>query len=254
VDISRIVTRVALGVLVVEAAWVSALLLGTDSSVLVATDYQIYRDAAARGLGGKGFNLPEQLGGPYVIRIGQVLYPPVILWLLVPAVYLPAAVWWLVPIGLTAFALWKLRPRSWAWLLIVVLCLWPRTPQIVIHGNPTMWAVAFALLAVLYSWPGPFVLVKPVLAPFALIGIRSRAWWAGLALFGLLCLPFGGMWIDWVRLTLDSGGATYALGDYVPMLIPLVAWAGRSHAADPEAVRRTSTTLPPGPSGAPVGR
>lgn len=227
-DSGRIIKRAALGIIAVEAAWVIFVLIGADPRFLVATDFGIYHDAAARWLDGGGFYLPEQLGGPYQLRIGDILYPPVILWLLVPFTFLPAFLWWLIPVALTAFAIWKLRPATAAWPLLVALCLWPRTPQIVIHGNPTMWAVAFASLAVLYGWPAPFVLLKPILAPFALIGVRRRAWWIGLGVFALLCLPFGGMWAQWVELTLNSGGATYAFGDYVPMLLPLVAWVKRT--------------------------
>ena len=83
-----------------------------------------------------------------------------------------------------------------------------------------MWSVAFASLALVYAWPGPFVLIKPTLAPFALIGI-TRRWWAGLAAFALLCVPFAGMWADWLHVVLDSGGATYPFGDYATMLLPL---------------------------------
>lgn len=237
-DVGRLALRVSLGVIGIEAIWVFVILLGSDPDVLVALDFRIYRDAAARWLGGGGFYLPGQLAGPYEIEIGDVLYPPVVLWLLTPFVVLPAFLWWLIPVGLTVFAIWRLRPANWAWPLILALLLWPRFPQLYIHGNPTMWMIAFASLALLYGWPGPFVLIKPVLAPFALIGVRRRAWWVGLAVFLLLGLPFGEMWSQWIEATLNSGGATYAFGDYQAMLLPLVAWAASTRDAPGEPNRR----------------
>ncbi len=222
-DIGRIVTRACLGILAVEAAWVAFLLIGGDPRFEIALDYRIYHDAAFRWLNGGGFYLPEQLNGAYTLRIGDVLYPPVILWLLAPLTVLPEQLWWLIPVALTAFAIWKLRPEPLALVLVTAICLWPHTPQAVIHGNPVMWAVAFASLAVAYGWPGPFVLIKPTLAPFALIGITRRAWWAGLAAFALLCVPFAGLWAQWLHVVLDSGGATYPFGDYATMLLPLAA-------------------------------
>lgn len=97
-----------------------------------------------------------------------------------------------------------------------------------------MWAVAFASMGALYASPPPFVLIKPILAPFALIGSSSRWWWAGLAIF-LMCLPFGSMWAQWFQVTVDSGGATYAFGDWVPMLIPVVAAIARTCSSDRDA-------------------
>lgn len=224
-DVGRITVYVSIGVIVIEAIWVISVLMGFRPDLLVALDYRIYGEAASRWLARGGFYLPGQLAGPYQIEIGDVLYPPVILWLLVPFVVLPPFLWWAIPVGLTMYSVWQVRPAVWAWPLIVALCLWPRLPQIVIHGNPTMWVMAFAALAVVHGWSGPLVLIKPVLAPFALIGIRRRVWWVGLGAFLLLCLPFGDLWLQWVQVTLDSGGATYALGDYQPMLLPVVLWA-----------------------------
>ena len=56
----------------------------------IGVDYLLYRDAAARWLAGGPFFEPYQLAGPYPISAGDILYPPVALWLFVPFTVLPA--------------------------------------------------------------------------------------------------------------------------------------------------------------------
>ena len=47
-------------------------------------DFTLYRDVTIRWLGGGPYFEPYQLAGPYQISAGDVLYPPVALWLFVP--------------------------------------------------------------------------------------------------------------------------------------------------------------------------
>ena len=93
-----------------------------------------------------------------------------------------------------------------------------------------MWILAACAMGAAYGWPAVFVLAKPSLAPYALFGVRSRAWWVAFALFMALCAPFGFMWVDWVRATMlnpTNGGILYSL-PYVPVMsVPVVAWIGR---------------------------
>ena len=202
------------------------------SRVFYGGDYRIYRDAAVSWLSGGGFYKQWQLSGHYVIAFTgnyAILYPPVILWLLVPFVYLPWLLWWVLPITAVAHSLWRLRPSIWAWcVLLAVFDLWHRTPELFIWGNPGMWAVAALFLGVLYDGPAVLVLLKPSLAPFALSGVRSRRWWAVLIGFLVACVPFAGMWGDYLRVLLNSNGTlAYSLADVPAMCLPLVAWAGR---------------------------
>ena len=46
-------------------------------------DFTLYRDVTIRWLGGGPYFEPYQLAGPYPISAGDVLYPPVALWLFV---------------------------------------------------------------------------------------------------------------------------------------------------------------------------
>ncbi|HEX2754777.1 MAG TPA: hypothetical protein VHM48_04905, partial [Candidatus Limnocylindrales bacterium] len=99
-------------------------------------------------------------------------------------------------------------------------------------GNPVIWSMAAMAVAVIgrSRFAAPFVLLKPSLAPFALFGVRRRSWWVGLALVVAICLPFGALWADWVASVLNSrgGGLLYSALEIPILLLPLVAWLGRT--------------------------
>jgi len=196
----------------------------------LGVDFVLYRDAAARWLAGGPYFEPYQLAGPYPIRAGDILYPPVALWLFVPFTVLPAVLWWAIPIGVTAWAVWRLRPTPAWWPLIALCVAWPTTLLKTWTGNPVIWSVTALSFGVIYWWPSVFVLLKPSLFPFALFGADRRAWWIALAVFVLMCLPFGAMWGEWVTSLMNStgGGILYSTLEVPMLLIPLVAWLGRS--------------------------
>ena len=196
----------------------------------LGVDFVLYRDAAARWLAGGPYFEPYQLAGPYPIRAGDILYPPVALWLFVPFTVLPAVLWWAIPIGVTAWAVWRLRPTPAWWPLIALCVAWPTTLLKTWTGNPVIWSVTALSFGVIYWWPSVFVLLKPSLFPFALFGADRRAWWIALTVFVLMCLPFGAMWGEWVTSLMNStgGGILYSTLEVPMLLIPLVAWLGRS--------------------------
>jgi len=182
---------------------------------------------------GGPFYEPRQLAGPYEVAHGDILYPPVGLWLFVPIALLPTvlalALWWGVPAAVTAWAIRRLRPRPAVWPLIALCLAWPTTPLKIWTGNPVIWSVAAMAIATAWRGAAPFALLKPSLFPFALFGIRRRSWWVGLAIFGLLCLPFGSMWADWIATVLNTrgGGVLYSALEAPMLALPLVAWVGR---------------------------
>lgn len=192
-------------------------------------DYLLYTDATQRWLGGGSFYQPYQLAGLYTITAGDILYPPVALWLFVPFTVLPAVIWWLVPLGMTAWVIWRLRPGPLAWPLMALCIAWPPTQVKLITGNPVMWSLMALALGCLFRWPSVFVLIKPSLAPFALFGINRRSWWLAFGLFVLLSLPFGAMWSDWLRTVANSrgGGIAYSIQEIPVLLLPLIAWRWR---------------------------
>lgn len=196
----------------------------------LGVDYRLYRDDALRWLAGGQFYEARQLVGPYDIVAGDVLYPPVGLWLFVPFTVLPAILWWAIPLVATAWAVRRLRPRPETWPLLALCLAWPTTPLKVWTGNPVIWAVAALSLGVLYLSPSVFVLLKPSLAPFALFGAHRRRWWIALAVFVALCLPFGALWADWLASVENSrgGGLLYSALEIPMLLLPIVAWLGRA--------------------------
>lgn len=88
-----------------------------------------------------------------------------------------------------------------------------------------MWAAAAVALGCLYRWPAVLALFKPSLFPFALIGARSRSWWIALGLGLVICLPFGGLWFDWLTILQNVRGAGlgYSLQEVPMVLLPIVA-------------------------------
>lgn len=199
-------------------------------------DFALYREVASRWLAGGPYFEPYQLAGPYEIRAGDVLYPPIGLWLFVPFAVLPAAaawfLWWAIPIGVTAWAVVRHRPQPEFWPLIALCIAWPTTPLKSWTGNPVIWCVAALALGTVYRWPSVFVLLKPSLAPFALFGANRRSWWIALAVLVAMSIPFWGLWADWVASLSNSrgGGLLYSTLEVPMLLIPFVAWLGRRRA------------------------
>ncbi len=208
----------------------------------VGIDYELYMSAARRWLSGGGFFLPYQLNGPYQIHYYAIagqgsldpLFPPVVLWLLVPFTLLPAFLFWLIPALAIGVSVWRLRPGPWSWLALALIGVWGYSWQQFLWGGPSMWVTAAAFVGVAWGWPSVLILVKPTLAPFALFGANHRSWWLALGVFALACLPFGTMWWDWLRATIinpTNGGIAYSAG-YVPvMFAPLLAWFFSEHGA-----------------------
>jgi len=176
------------------------LILGAYSAVFLLTDphhdsmragdYTIYRDAAARWLGGGFYYYPEQITGPYYAAAGHVLYPPPSLVLFVPFVFLPAVLWWAIPLAITTWRLYELRPARWSWPLLAAGLAWPVTVELIFTGNPVLWVVASLALATRWPWVSTLVLLKPSLFPFALFGVRTRGWWMAAAALAVISVAF----------------------------------------------------------------
>lgn len=193
-------------------------------------DLAIYRDATARILSGDGWYLPRQLNGPYLIESGDVLYPPVAAWFFVPWLFLPAWTFSAIPLAIVAVFVARARPAPWTWPVIAFCLVFPVSLIYIAYANPTIWISAFVALGLRYGWPGVLVLLKPSLAPFALIGTRSRGWWIGLVVLAVGSLPFLAPTIDYPRILLDARGASFLYsGTSIPIVVlPLVAWLGRT--------------------------
>lgn len=194
-------------------------------------DLTIYTDATRRLLNGGGWFLPRQLAGPYEIAWGDVLYPPAAAWFFAPWLVLPGWTFVVIPAAITGWAVWRLRPAPWAWPLMALCLLWPVTGLKVLSANPNVWVTAAVALGALYGWPAALVLLKPSLLPFALLGVRSRAWWGVAAGLAVLSLPLLGATLAYPGVILSShnpDGFLYSLVDVPMVLIPVIAWLGRA--------------------------
>ena len=222
---ARYVQRAATTVFLVGAVVRLIIWLGLQAPV----DWDIYRDAALRWQAGGSYFLAHQLAGPYVLGHGEVLYPPVTLWLLVPFTHVPEFLWWAVPIAMLVGAIAWMRPGGWSLPVMAFLLMTPHVQGVYLTGRPTMWIVAFFALALLRGGWGVLVLLKPSLLPFALVGVRRRWWWITAVLFAAACvsLPMS-IWLDWVTAMRNSnGGLLYSVLDVVILAIPIAAYVGR---------------------------
>jgi hypothetical protein len=97
------------------------------------------------------------------------------------------------------------------------------------------------VVALACRWPGlgAALAFKPTLLPLGILWLRRRAFWAGVVVVLLLCLPLGGLWIDWFRAVRNFPvNPLYSWPVIFIVAIPLVAWFARTpragQASDPE--------------------
>ena len=215
-----------LSVWVVAAPWIYAFVsnpMGVTG--LIGADFNIYLDATRSWAMSGDWYLARQLHGTYGIEYGDVLYPPLLVYLTLPFLVIPEPLWWFVPLGAVAWSLMRLRPLPWAWPLMIACLIVPLTAQQLIKGNPVIWVMAIEAVCLARGWPTIMVLLKPSLAPFALLGVRRRAWWVLLAVLGLACIPVLGAALAYPHVILDSrgGGLLYSIRDVPLLLIPILA-------------------------------
>jgi len=211
-------------------------------------DFHQVEAGASNWLAGDGFYLSRQLNGPYTLGPGDILYPPTLLYLLVPFLWLPEFLWWLIPLGFLGYVVWRLRPAPWAWVLIGLALAWPQDQALVFFGNPTMWVAAAVAGGVIWGWPSALVLLKPSLAPLALIGIRTRGWWITVAVLAVLTMPMLPLVVQYLQVLRDSSGTVgYSLAHLPFVLIPVVARLGSTTMAPVRLGRRRSATAPVAP-------
>lgn len=218
----------------------------------VSMDLDLYVAATRRWLDGGSFYHAYQLAGPFHVEgwpDGQqpVLYPPPAALLFLPFLYRWAIFWWVIPLAIVWWCLWTYRPSGRGWLVIALLALWPPSVYAIIAGNPGMWVMAAVALAT--RWPafGPWVLLKPTLLPFALIGIRQwRRWLPGAVTLALVSAALLPMWDDYLTVlgNARSGlGFLYSLPQAGFVLIPVAAWVARQSSRATRARTRADLTL-----------
>jgi hypothetical protein len=211
--------------LVLFALFEAWLVLGLAfSGHAVGLDFNIYLAHARTWLAGGNFYEAHQLtGSPYEIVDGDALYPPSILYLLLPATLLPAALWWLIPASIVGYALWRHRPQLWGWTYIALAFCWPRTWQAIIFGNPVIWVVAAIGAGTLWGWPYLGAFLKPTFGIFGLLGARDRRWWIAFGVAALVALPLLDLWREYVVVLSNARLGAWLAPDYLWGELPLVA-------------------------------
>jgi hypothetical protein len=224
----KLVTAVLVSLAVVEAAVLFSIVQAPGDWSL-GMDYRFYRDIGMRWLREGTYYLPHQLAGPYDVRLmTDVLYPPYGLLLFVPLAVLPALVWWIVPVGVLMLAWRWWRPAPWTWPVVVLLFMWPRSMATFLYGNTDMWIAAGVAGGLLFGLPAALVLLKPTLAPLALVGVRHRSWWTIPIALMLSFVAMASMWTDYLTVLRNVRiGWDYSLGSLPLVSLPLVLWLGR---------------------------
>ena len=236
----------------VEVLWIGAVVaVHAVTNPSFGLDYVWHVDASRRLLETGTPYWAWQVAGPYEIGNGAILYPPVAFVLFIPFIWLPGVLWWLLPVAVTAWGMAVHRPPLWAWAVVTTILAYEKSLNVYVFGNPTMFIVAAVAAAPVIGWPAVLVLTKPSFAPLALIGIRRRSWWLALAVFVAASVPFGGLWLEWLRVAGNSDvSVLYNLPTMPLVLAPLVPWlAGRRR---PAAVSRLRAMRAPGPVGRPL--
>ena len=203
-------------------------------------DFINYVDAARRWVETGTPYLAHEVAGPFAFSSDTFLHPPISLLLFTPFLVLPAFLYWLIPLAGTAAIIAAWRPALWTWPVIALLLNWPRFDGALIVGNSDLWIAFFLAAGLRYGWPVLLLVLKPSLAPFAIVElaalVRAEAVpihrWAKIgvaaAVLAVTAAPFGSLWLDWFAVVRHSpADAFYSLGALPWLVVPAVAWWGR---------------------------
>jgi hypothetical protein len=228
---SRFFAPLCAGIALAITTWVAAtLLIGLMAigPTYLGLDIQHYLHATQRWLDTGSPYLPSEVAGPFEYQPETFLHPPISMLLFAPFLVLPLPLWW-APLPLAAWCIYAWRPAPWTWPIMAALVALPPHHISIIVGNSDMWILAAIALGLRFGWPALLIVVKPSLFPFLLAGVRHRSFWLAIPVVALLCVPFGLLWIDWVKVLLHAPGSLfYSLGAVTLMAVPVVAYVGRT--------------------------
>ena len=238
VDRTRYLTLLCLGatiVLLVLAAYEVVLQAQLMQPQQWGEDYRFYRSVGERWVQTGEIYRPYQLTGPYDNIVNDsVLYPPpAVLWF-APFVVLPALAWWVLPLGTIAVQVARQRPAPWSWPLLALILIWPRTLGGILFGNSDMWIAGALAAGALLGWPGAFAMLKPTVAPLALVFIRDRRFWLGVLAFGVVSLLFLGRWTEYLAAIRNVRALplSYSLLNVPIVAAPVLVWLARDRTRD----------------------
>ena len=210
---------------------------------LWANDLIHYGFAVDRWLATGSPYAPHEVAGPFEYGQETFLHPPISLPFFLAWKVIPWPLFWIVPLGLLGYVVWSYRPRPWTWPLMALPLLVYPIGAVIVPGNSDLWSWGLFAAGVRWGWPAALLAIKPSVAIAGVIGIRRRSWWATCLILALLALPFGSLWIEWVRVVLNSPGSLlYSVGNLIMFSIPVVARLGA-----PSPTPAVASQLRPGP-------
>jgi hypothetical protein len=198
----------------------------------LGTDIHQYLRATERWLGSGTPYLASEVAGPFDYGHDTFLHPPIALLLFAPFLVLPLPLWWVIPLVAIGWSVWSWRPAWWCWPILALAVAWPRFHGALLVGNTDLWVCAGVALGLRFGWPALIAIAKPTLFPMLLAGIGHRSWWLGVVLAAALCVPFGMLWLDWIRVVENSpGNFTYGLPNMLWIGALVVAWKARDRSS-----------------------
>jgi hypothetical protein len=218
---------IAVVLLLAAAFRVVAIVTHTFWQALGPSDLLHYLEATKRWLATGTPYVATEVAGPFAYGGETFLHPPIALPFFAVFLAAPIQLFWIVPLtGFTWLVLAE-RPASWTWPLIaLLLATYPLGPALY-AGNTDMWAWLFFAAGVRWGWPLALLAVKPSVAIVGFIGIRNRRTWCAALLMIVLCVPFGSLWVDWLRVVTNSPGTVlYSAHNALMFAIPLIARIG----------------------------
>jgi hypothetical protein len=209
-------------------------------STFVGLDFDHYVAATRRWLELGTPYVPSEVAGRFEFGDLTFLHPPISLALVAPFVVLPPLLFWLVPLLGTACIVATWQPARWTWPIMALQLNWPRFGGALIVGNTDLWVVFFIAAGLRYGWPVLLLVVKPSIAPFAIVdfvallradAVPVRRWREIAAVAAILVLgaaPFGRLWLEWLSVVRNSpADPLYSIAAIPWLTIPVVAWMGR---------------------------
>ena len=177
--------------------WVAAM---SPVSILYhnqGADYSVYMAATRRFLAGGDFYRPF-----------DVLYPPIALLVFVPFSLLPPQAWWIVSLGTIGYVAYHQTRTDWQRVALLASLATGGSMIGILTGNGSLMVATAIAAGNRWGWPAALVVLKPNLAPWSLVGVRSRGWWITLGVLALASFALLPLWFEWARAMLGFYGSS----------------------------------------------